>query len=449
MPIKEVTDVGSARTEMNKSSRQKRGLKRKCVSPSLEDQTTDLRLALKVQGPAFMKKPARKDTKKRPPKNGDSSKSSAIPRRSSRIARPRPPRFEDFAVLSTVGKGGFGSVFLVRPNENASGNNLALDANGVYALKAIRKYRLLNHPTELRHTREERRVLGSFEAGGGKSGGSDRHDHPFVVRFLATFSSDTRVFFLTEFLAGGELFALLSDKGRLDEGDTRFYLAEITLALEFLHRNDILYRDLKPENVMLDRGGHIKLIDFGLARGRVHTHAPMRMTMCGTREYMAPEVSGGYPYNREADWWTMGALAYEMMTGTFPYKAGDYETPVEYPTNIFSQLATRFISRLMTIEPQSRLGSHSLGGALSVKRTAFFTSFLAWNDVYLRKLKPPFIPSLEDIDDLRYFDRSFTDSPARLSTVSAQHKREVLAKCVGDDPFIGFDFVNPEFLKHY
>ncbi len=168
-------------------------------------------------------------------------------------------------------------------------------------------------------------------------------DHPFVVRFLASFQTTERIFFLTEFLPGGELFSLLCERSKMRESDARFYLSELVLAVEFLHDSGVIYRDLKPENVMLDAEGHVKLIDFGLARDDVRGEEPANMTFCGTKEYMAPEVYFRKPYNRAADWWSLGAVAYDMIAGEFPYAAGDYETPIRYNPACFSNLAASFI----------------------------------------------------------------------------------------------------------
>ena len=296
-----------------------------------------------------------------------------------------------------------------------------LDSDKFYALKAIRKSRLAVNKTEMKHTKSEYRAL--------KLPG----EHPFIVKLLSSFQSKTRIFFLTEFLGGGELFNLLTHRDFLTEQDARFYLAEMVLALDFLHSSGIIYRDLKPENIMIDAEGHTKLIDFGLARdGIKDVNTPVRMTYCGTKEYMAPEVYHRQPYCATADWWSLGAVAYDMIVGEFPFPPGEYEKRVKYP-KWMTKIGKQFVSDLLTINPKKRLGDEAVGGVQSIKKCDFFAD-ISWNDVFRKKLKPPFVPSLEPTVTgvCKHFDKDFLKIPAVMSE----------SEYFGYFP--DFDYVHPE-----
>ncbi len=199
---------------------------------------------------------------------------------------------------------------------------------------------------------------------------------------------------------------------------------------------------MKPENVMLDNEGHCKLIDFGLARDDIRTEEPVNMTFCGTKEYMAPEVFARQPYNKAADWWSLGAVGYDMIAGEFPYQPGDYETPIRYNPSVFSNLAASFISKLLMKNAKQRLGSPHLGGATSIKRSSFFRG-LNWNVFYRRgkgpgAIRPPFVPRLDSKADVKYFDKDFVTQPPVLSVAEAD-----AALPTTDNMFAGFDYVHP------
>ncbi len=240
---------------------------------------------------------------------------------------------DDFDFEVTVGKGGFGHVFVVRPRESAL-SKVRLQRGAAYALKAIRKAKLRNSLTEITHVRNEMRVLNRISG-----------RHPFIVEMKASFQTKSHVFLLTELVSGGELFNLINTLGKdgrgLSEDMARPYMAEIAVALGWLHSKstlptahffnhirtllmdayvlaDIIFRDLKPENVMLAADGHVKLIDFGLCRERFVSSR--RATYCGTKEYMAPEVYHRTKYGLPADWWSFGALSYDMVCNEYPYK---------------------------------------------------------------------------------------------------------------------------------
>lgn len=142
--------------------------------------------------------------------------------------------------------------------------------------------------------------------------------HPFIVQLHWSFQNDQKLFFVLDYCPGGELFGLLSKRNRLTEDQARFYAAQLVLALEYLHSKDILYRDLKPENVMLDKRGYVKLTDFGLSRFKL---TEKDVSVCGTPEYLAPEIIQKSGHGKEVDWWCLGCLIYEMVTGIPPFSA--------------------------------------------------------------------------------------------------------------------------------
>ncbi|NXU56613.1 KS6B2 kinase, partial [Turnix velox] len=156
------------------------------------------------------------------------------------------------------------------------------------------------------HTRAERNILEAVK-------------HPFIVDLIYAFQTGGKLYLILECLSGGELFMQLEREGIFLEDTACFYLSEITLALGHLHSHGIIYRDLKPENIMLNSQGHIKLTDFGLCKESIHDGA-VTHTFCGTIEYMAPEILVRSGHNRAVDWWSLGALMYDMLTGsaTFP-----------------------------------------------------------------------------------------------------------------------------------
>ncbi|XP_023379878.1 ribosomal protein S6 kinase beta-2 isoform X2 [Pteropus vampyrus] len=210
-----------------------------------------------------------------------------------------------FELLRVLGKGGYGKVFQVR---KVQGSNLGK----IYAMKVLRKAKIVRNAKDTAHTRAERNILESVK-------------HPFIVELAYAFQTGGKLYLILECLSGGELFTHLEREGIFLEDTACFYLAEITLALGHLHSQGIIYRDLKPENIMLNSQGHIKLTDFGLCKESIHEGA-VTHTFCGTIEYMAPEILVRSGHNRAVDWWSLGALMYDMLTGSAsPASSGGQE----------------------------------------------------------------------------------------------------------------------------
>jgi RAC serine/threonine-protein kinase len=205
---------------------------------------------------------------------------------------------------------------------------------------------------------------------------------------------------------------------------TQFYIAEIVLAITYLHEHSIIYRDLKLENLLLDRDGHIKITDFGLCKEEISFGATTT-TFCGTPEYLAPEVLEDNDYGRAVDWWGVGVVMYEMMCGHLPFFNRNHDIlfelilkeEIRLPANL-SPDAKDILSKLLIKDPKYRLGGGENDGR-EIMEHPFFAS-MDWKKLYNRELKPPFIPRIAKEDDVSNFDPVFT-SEAAIVTPPDQH----------------------------
>jgi serum/glucocorticoid-regulated kinase 2 len=197
-------------------------------------------------------------------------------------APKRTINLEAFEIIRVVGKGSFGKVFLVREKANQT----------LYAMKVLKKDYIIRK-NQVEHTKTERNVLGYVH-------------HPFIVGLNMAFQTADKLFFVLDYCAGGELFFHLGRLGRFSEVQSRYYTAQITLAIEYVHSLGIIYRDLKPENVLLDHRGNVRLTDFGLSKEGVRDDSSGANSFCGTPEYIAPEVLLRQGHGRAVDWWSTG-----------------------------------------------------------------------------------------------------------------------------------------------
>jgi serum/glucocorticoid-regulated kinase 2 len=283
-------------------------------------------------------------------------------------------KIEDFDLLKVVGKGSFGKVMQV----------LKKDTGRIYALKTLRKAHIISR-SEVAHTLAERSVLAQI-------------NNPFIVPLKFSFQSPEKLYLVLAFVNGGELFHHLQKEQRFDINRSRFYTAELLCALECLHGFKVIYRDLKPENILLDYSGHIALCDFGLCKLDMKDEDRTN-TFCGTPEYLAPELLLGHGYTKTVDWWTLGVLLYEMLTGLPPFYDENtnemyrkiLQEPLHFPgLDIVPSAAKDLLTRLLDRNPERRLGAN---GAAEIKAHHFFSN-IDWRKLLQRKYEPSFRPNV-------------------------------------------------------
>lgn len=332
---------------------------------------------------------------------------------------------QDFELRKVIGKGGYGKVFQVR---KITGN----DNGTIFAMKVLRKATIVRNQKDTAHTRAERNILESIK-------------HPFIVDLKYAFQTGYKLYLILEYMCGGELFRRLNIEGFVMEDSARFYLCEIILALQHLHLQGIIYRDLKPENILLDADGHIKLTDFGLCKEHIQEGA-LTHTFCGTIEYMAPEILTKSGHGKAVDWWSLGSLTYDMLTGAPPFTANNRKKTIEkilqgklsFPGYVTADAAD-FIRKLLRRQVAHRLGS-TQADAEEVKAHRFF-KHINWDDVISRKLEPPFKPNLASQEDVSQFDKSFTSKDPIDSPVDYTLSESA------DELFQGFTYVAPSIME--
>ncbi|KAF2637460.1 serine/threonine-protein kinase YPK2/YKR2 [Massarina eburnea CBS 473.64] len=295
---------------------------------------------------------------------------------------------DDFELLKVVGKGSFGKVMQV----------MYKNTHRIYALKTIRKAHIISR-SEVAHTLAERSVLAQI-------------NNPFIVPLKFSFQSPEKLYLVLAFVNGGELFHHLQKEQRFDINRARFYAAELLCALECLHGFNVIYRDLKPENILLDYSGHIALCDFGLCKLDMKDEDRTN-TFCGTPEYLAPELLTGTGYTKTVDWWTLGVLLYEMLTGLPPFYDENTNDmyrkiltePLHFPgPEVVPPAARDLLTRLLDRNADKRLGAK---GAAEIKAHYFFHS-IDWRKLLERKYEPSFKPNVLDAKDTANFDSEFT-----------------------------------------
>lgn len=308
---------------------------------------------------------------------------------------------EDFQMLKIVGKGSFGKVVLVRRKGHSK----------LYAMKILDKASICAR-NQIKHTMTERRVL-------------ERITHPFIVKLHWAFQSKTRLHFVLDYCSGGELFFHLGRCGRLREGLAAYYSAQITLALGYLHSKKIIYRDLKPENILLDTNGHVRLADFGLSKEHITEGHTGASSFCGTAEYLAPEIIKREGHGFGVDWWALGMVLYEMLTGTPPWYTTDREVifervvsaPLTFP-DFVSANARSIIKGFLIKEPTKRLGVRGGLSGEEVLGHRFF-GHIDWRLLYARQLPPPCKPRTDAGTAAFNFDKKFTNMEIDIPSSSS------------------------------
>jgi serum/glucocorticoid-regulated kinase 2 len=260
----------------------------------------------------------------------------------------------------------------------------------------------------------------------------EMNEFPFLINFYFSFQTESKLYFILEYCPGGELFELLQKRGKFTEDQVKFYSSQVVVALEHLHSKHILYRDLKPENILVDVDGYLKITDFGLSQLNVHDNQALQI--CGTPEYLAPEIVSNKHYGKPVDWWCLGCLIYELLTGICPFSNPDRHLLFEQIK--FSQpKIPKFVScegrdllmKLFSKNPDKRLGSEGGG---QVRNHPWF-QVVNWDYLINKHYDPPFKPLLTENQGLMYFNKEFTNLPA-----------ESLGKnnTLGDWHFPGFSF---------
>ncbi|XP_051974747.1 protein kinase C theta type-like [Xyrauchen texanus] len=326
---------------------------------------------------------------------------------------------DNFTLHKMLGKGSFGKVFLAE-----------LKGTGqFFAVKALKKDVVLMDD-DVECTMVEKRVL------------SLAWEHPFLTHLYCTFQTKENLFFVMEYLNGGDLMFHIQTCHRFDLPRSTFYAAEIICGLQFLHSKGIVYRDLKLDNILLDIDGHIKIADFGMCKENMVGEA-RTCTFCGTPDYIAPEILLGQKYGTSVDWWSFGVLLYEMLTGQSPFHGQDEEELFQsirtddpcYPRWL-TRDARDILVKLFVREPERRLGMKG-----NIRQHAFFKD-IDWIALEKRQVEPPFKPTVKSDSDCSNFDKEFINEKPRLSIAD-----RTLINSMDQSMFNNFSFFNPVMAR--
>ncbi|XP_043573290.1 STKc_SGK domain-containing protein isoform X3 [Chiloscyllium plagiosum] len=330
----------------------------------------------------------------------------------------------DFDYLRIIGKGSFGKVLLAKHKETEK----------YFAVKVLQKKMILKKK-EQKHIMAERSVL------------LKNMKHPFLVGLHYSFQTTDKLYFVLDYVNGGELFYHLQREHVFLEPRARFYAAEIASALGYLHSLHIVYRDLKPENILLDSQGHVVLTDFGLCKEGVEPNGTTS-TFCGTPEYLAPEVLQKQSYDRTVDWWCLGSVLYEMLYGLPPFYSRNtaemynniLHKPLQLKPNV-SNSAQELLIGLLQKDRMQRLGAEN--DFMELKLHSFFSP-INWDDLVAKKISPPFVPTVFGPTDLQHFDPEFTQQPVPTSVASSPEDFLITASAQeAAEAFLGFSYVPP------
>ena len=303
-------------------------------------------------------------------------------------------KVKDFEKLKTVGLGSYGRVRLCKQKKTGE----------IFVMKILKKNEIIKQK-QVDHVYSEFNILSTLK-------------HPFIVQLVGfNFEDPKYIYFVLEYIQGGELFTLLRTKGTFPVPQTKFYLAHIITIFEYLHSKNIVYRDLKPENILINKNGYLKLTDFGFAKILENEKT---YTLCGTPEYLAPEIILNKGHGKAVDWWTLGILLYEMLVGIDPFSDDDpmktyqkiLKGKINFPKTIDKD-AKSLIKHLLTQDTSKRFGCLK-NGVKDILNHRFFDGFDWKNFVYLT-LTPPYIPDVKSEDDTSNFEKypeSDLESPA-------------------------------------
>ncbi|KAL2208606.1 hypothetical protein CC79DRAFT_1288011 [Sarocladium strictum] len=323
---------------------------------------------------------------------------------------------DHFNFLAVLGKGNFGKVMLAETKRSRR----------LYAIKVLKKEFIIEND-EVESMRSEKRVFLI----------ANRERHPFLTNLHACFQTETRVYFVMEYVSGGDLM-LHIQRGQFGTKRAQFYAAEVCLALKYFHENGVIYRDLKLDNILLTLDGHIKIADYGLCKEDMW-FGSTTSTFCGTPEFMAPEILLDKKYGRAVDWWAFGVLIYQMLLQQSPFRGEDEDEiydailadeplyPIHMPRDSVS-----ILQKLLTREPDQRLGNGPTD-AQEVMSQPFFRN-IVWDDIYHKRVQPPFLPTIKNATDTSNFDSEFTSVTPVLTPVQS-----VLSQAMQEE-FRGFSY---------
>uniref|UniRef100_A0A3Q0R3F6 protein kinase C n=1 Tax=Amphilophus citrinellus TaxID=61819 RepID=A0A3Q0R3F6_AMPCI len=356
------------------------------------------------------------------PQHSSSSSSSTTSSSSSSAGRENGQSqrrsLKDFNFIKVLGKGSFGKVMLAELK----------GTEDVYAVKVLKKDVILQDD-DVDCTMTEKRILALARR------------HPYLTQLYCCFQTRDRLFFVMEYVNGGDLMFQIQRSRKFDEPRSRFYAAEVTSALMFLHRNGVIYRDLKLDNILLDAEGHCKLADFGMCKEGI-INGVTTTTFCGTPDYIAPEILQELEYGASVDWWALGVLMYEMMAGQPPFEADNEDDLFEsilhddvlYPVWL-SKEAVSILRAFMTKNPAKRLGCVVSQGAEEAIKTHPFFREIDWVLLEQRKVKPPFKPRIKTKRDVNNFDQDFTKEDPVLTPTD-----EAIIRQINQEEFKDFSY---------
>lgn len=362
------------------------------------------------------------DHKQQPAQAQAVQKQATQPSESPRRKAKKKVGLDDFNFLAVLGKGNFGKVMLAESKQ----------LRKLYAIKVLKKDFIIEHD-EVESTRSEKRVFLV----------ANRERHPFLLNLYSCFQTENRVYFVMEYVSGGDLMWHIQ-KMLFTPRRAQFYAAEVLLALKYFHDNGVIYRDLKLDNILLTLEGHIKIADYGLCKEDMW-YGKTTGTFCGTPEFMAPEILHEQRYGRAVDWWAFGVLLYQMLLGKSPFRGEDEDEVFDailndeplYPIHM-PRDSVSILQQLLTRDPEKRLGSGPRD-AEEIMAHPYFRN-INFDDIYHCRVAPPFIPKIDSPTDVRHFDQEFTSEVPALTPVTT-----TLTPMM-QEQFRGFSYLNGDAI---
>jgi serine/threonine protein kinase len=326
----------------------------------------------------------------------------------------------EFDTMKVIGRGSYGRVLLVRKR----------DTRRVFAMKVLKKV-VIAARGEIEHTMTEKKVLAKIK-------------HPFLVRLHYAFQNEKNLYMVMDFVNGGELFHHLTREGKFTEERTRFYAAQICSGMAHLHSHGIIYRDLKPENLLLSAQGNIIMTDFGLSKEGLNSQDSLTATFCGTPEYIAPEIIKGEKYTKAIDWWAVGTIIFEMLNGLPPFYTEDQTesynlilfAELKIPAYFSAQVGD-IIRQFLNRDPKMRLQDMD-----RIRAHPWFRS-VDFNRLENLEIPPPFVPVVKDVEDVGNIDEEFLmeDITDNDEETDAMYRNRRFRQ----EDFAGFSFNGDEY----